>query len=41
MAGNTISLVSGLPEMVENSAKVVKATANGVNDHRKLDEADR
>lgn len=41
MAGNTISLVRGLPEMVEKSAKVEKATANGVNDHKKLDEADK
>lgn len=41
IAGNTISLVRGLPEMVEKSAKVEKATANGVNDHKKLDEADK
>lgn len=39
IAGNTISLVNGFPEMVENNANVEKATAKGVKDHRKLDDA--
>ena len=41
IAGKTISLVSGLPEIVEKSANVEKATAKGVNDQRKLDDAER
>jgi hypothetical protein len=41
MAGNTISLVNGLPEIVENRAKDEKATAKGVNDQRKFDDAER
>ena len=41
MAGNTMSLVSGLPEMVENIAKEEKATAKGVKDQRKFEEAER
>lgn len=41
IAGNTISLVKGLPETFENMAKEEKATAKGVNDQRKLEEAER
>lgn len=41
IAGKTISLVKGLPEMVEKSAKEEKATAKGVNDHKKLLEEER
>jgi hypothetical protein len=41
MAGKTISLVKGLPESLEKSANEEKATAKGVNDQRKLEEAER
>jgi hypothetical protein len=41
IAGKTISLVKGLPEIVENVAKEANATAKGVNDHKKLDVEDR
>jgi hypothetical protein len=41
MAGKTMSLVRGLPETFEKRAKEEKATAKGVNDQRKLDEAER
>lgn len=41
MAGKTISLVKGLPDSLAKSANEEKATAKGVNDQRKLEEAER
>jgi hypothetical protein len=41
IAGNTISLVRGLPEMVEKSANDEKATAKGVKLQRKFEEDER
>jgi hypothetical protein len=41
MAGKTMSLVRGLPVIIENVAKDEKATTKGEKDQRKLEAAER
>jgi hypothetical protein len=41
MDGKMISLVKGLPDEMANSEKVANATAKGVKDQRKLEDAER